>query len=238
MKACIASFHMRNIADHTVMLQKQCVRKYNPSDIMHYNILIDIPHGNAIDYFWSICGFPTEQFKNNTEKQLDFDVILFLDIDCIPLSPNAIDYFITEAAKGKIVGNIQRSNHIQNGQHVFAAPSALCLSAETFERIGRPSAMETARSDVAEEYTWNAERVGVPVEMLMPLKYDEAPMRYDWEKDQPPYWPLADGMPVYGMGTTYGLDDGTPMFFHNFQIRMQGQQDKFWKKCESILGSV
>jgi hypothetical protein len=109
------------------------------------------------------------------------------------------------------------------------------LTGETYDKIGRPSSVETERGDVAEEWTWQAESVGVPVEMYMPLRFDAAPKRYEWEKDQPPYWALADGMPVYGMGTTYGKDDGTELFYHNFQIRMAGQEERFWAKCESIL---
>lgn len=237
MKACIASFFMDNIDPKTVGLQKSVVEKYNKSKHHHYIMKVNMPHGVAIDYFWSVNGHRVDKtFKPEFEikQELDYDVILFLDIDAMPLHEDAIDYYIEEAAKGKVIGNAQRSNHINNNQHVFAAPSAIALSAETFNKIGRPSAYETARGDVAEEYTYAAESVGVPVDLVMPLRYDVAPQRYDWEKDQPPYWALADGMPVYGMGTTYGRD-GKDMFYHNFQIRMEGQQERFWAKCEEVL---
>jgi len=60
-------------------------------------------------------------------------------------------------------------------------------------------------------------------------------MRYDWEpKDAPPYWTLAKGFPNYGLGTTFGDDLGN-LFYHQFQIRMGGVQEKFWKQCESLL---
>lgn len=237
MKACIASFFMDNIHPKTIEIQKSVVQKFNKSKHHHFLMKINMPHGVGIDYFWSINGHRVDRtFKPEfkIEKQLDYDVILFLDIDAIPLHEDAIDYYIAEAAKGKIIGNAQRSNHIENGKHVFAAPSAIALSAETFLKIGKPSAYETPRGDVAEEYTFEAEQAGVPVDLVMPMKYDYAPQRYDWEKDQPPYWALGDGMPVYGMGTTYGRD-GKELFYHNFQIRMEGQQEKFWKKCEDVL---
>ena len=41
-------------------------------------------------------------------------------------------------------------------------------------------------------------------------------------------------MPKYGMGTTYG-DDSGDLFWHNFQIRMPGQEERFWNKCEEVL---
>jgi hypothetical protein len=235
MHACIASFFMENIDEKTVLYQKKIVEKFNKSNIPHYIMKVNCPHGAAMDYFWCVNGHKVDTFKNHEiQKQLDFDVILFLDIDAIPLSEDSIDYYIEQASKNRVIGNAQRTNHLDNNQHVFAAPSSVALSAEVFEKIGKPSALETTRGDVAEEYTFEAERFGIPVDLILPLRYDSAPQRYEWEKDQPPYWSLADGMPVYGMGTTYGVD-GKDLFYHNFQIRMPGQQEKFWNKCEEIL---
>lgn len=232
---CIVSFYMDNIDTNTVKLQSTVVKKFNSANIKHYLIKIDFPHGVGLDYFWALNGIKNERFANlDIKQQLEHDCILFLDIDCIPLSTKAIPHYFEAAQEGRIIGNAQRSNHLQNDQHVFAAPSALCLSADTYKKIGMPCATETMRSDVAEEYTWAAEQAGVKVDLVMPLRYDNSPQRYEWEGDQPPYWTLADGMPVYGMGTTYGTED-TDMFYHNFQIRMDGQQDKFCRKCVTVL---
>ena len=233
---CIVSVFMDNISMKTVGLQKSVVEKFNVSKIPHYIIKVDVPHPVALDYFWAVNGRSNKLFEeHNIPAQMDHDPILFLDIDCIPLSEGAIDLYIQRARDGYVVGNAQRTNHLNNNQHVFAAPSAVALTGATYDKIGRPSSVETERGDVAEEWTWQAEAAGVPVEMYMPLRFDAAPQRYEWEKDQPPYWALAEGMPVYGMGTTYGKDDGTELFYHNFQIRMAGQEERFWAKCESIL---
>ena len=56
----------------------------------------------------------------------------------------------------------------------------------------------------------------------------------DWETNREPFWRLADGMPNYGIGTTFGDEIGE-LFYHNFQIFHPGNQERFWKKCESIL---
>lgn len=237
MNPCIVSFFMNNIDMKTVGLQKSVVEKYNKSKVHHYIIKVDVPHGIAMDYFWTINGHKVSVFnEHEIPKQLEHDVILFLDIDAFPLHEDAIDYYIEEAAKGRIIGNAQRTNHIENNQHVFAAPSAVALSADTFEKLGKPSAYETARGDVAEEYTYKAEEHLIPVDLVMPLRYDNPPQRYDWEKNPPSYWALADGMPVYGMGTTYGRD-GKDLFYHHFQIRFPGQQEKFCLKCEEVLNA-
>lgn len=233
--ACIISFFMDNISMKTVEYQKAVVDKFNRSKYPHYIMKTNAAHGHSIDYFWHLNKVPVESLDGSSiPPQVDYDIVVILDIDAIPLSADALDYYVEEAAKGKLIGNAQRTNHLDNNQHVFAAPSTSAISRETFVKIGAPSAMETDRSDVLEEYTWAAQSAGVSVDLVMPLRYDKAPMRYDWETDRLPFWPLADGMPVYGMGTTYGRD-GKDLFFHNFQIRMPGQESAFWTKCEEIL---
>ena len=235
MNPCIVSFFMRNVGDKTVGLQRSVVEKFNRSHVKHYQIKIDMAHGVAIDYFWTLNGVPVGGFKDYTfEQKFDHDAILLLDIDCIPVSNRAIDTYLAYAYEGSLAGNAQRSNHIDNGQHVFAAPSAAAITKDNYIKIGSPSAYENKRSDVLEEWTWKAEESKVRVDLAMPLRYNESPRRYDWEKDQPPYWALADGMPVYGVGTTYG-DKLGDLFYHQFQIRMDGMQDKFNKICEDIL---
>lgn len=235
MNPCMVSFFMSNINPKTIELQKKVVEKFNKSEVKHYIIHVDVPHALAMDYFWGINGYLIDELKNkNVEKMMDHDAILFLDIDCIPLHEDSVDLYLQQAYNNYLVGNIQRSNHLDNNQHVFAAPSALALTGENFVKIGMPSAYESKRSDVAEEYTWAAEKNQIPLDLYMPMRYDSPPQRYAWEGEQPPYWALADGMPVYGMGTTYGRD-GKDLFYHNFQIRMPGQQERFWQKCEEVL---
>ena len=233
---CIVSYFMGNLSDQTPMMQRTVVDKFNKSKIPFYQVKGQPSHAQFIDYFWCVNGAAPEYMKDAGVKQeLDHDVVLILDIDCIPLSDKSIDYYLEQAAAGKIIGNIQRSNHIQNEQHVFAAPSAVALSRETYIKIGKPAALETQRSDVAEEYTWAAEVANVPVELIMPLSFDKAPHKYGWEDDQRPFWALKDGMPVYGIGTTFGTEEHGPLYYHNFQIGHEGNQEMFWARCEKAL---
>lgn len=236
--ACIVSVSMPNINRKTVELQREVVNKLNPQKYPHYQFTVnmDVRHGVFLDYFWGLNGVKAGVLaKQNIEQTMNHQVVIILDIDCIPVSENALEYYAQNALNGKLIGNAQRTNHLQNNQHVFAAPSASAISRETYVKIGVPSALETDRSDVLEEYTWAAEQANVSVEKVMPLRFDAPPQRYDWEKDQPPYWNLADGMPKYGMGTTYGDADRGELFWHNFQIRMPGQEERFWNKCEEVL---
>jgi len=125
MNPAIVSFYMNNIDMKTVGLQRSVVEKFNRSHVKHYQVKIDVPHGVAIDYFWAMNGCPTEAFKEHKiEQKFDHDAVLILDIDCIPLAERAIDTYLAYAYNGSIAGNAQRTNHLDNGQHVFAAPSA------------------------------------------------------------------------------------------------------------------
>ena len=223
MNPCIATIFMKNIDPAILESQKKVLEKYNKSNIAHYPILTDAPPGYTMDKLIDML------------EQREHDAIMFLDIDALPLSENALDYFFEQAYAGKVIGSAQRSNHIQNNQHVFAAPHNVTFTIANYRKCDNPSFMPNYRGDVGEELTFKAEENGIPVEILMPLRYDAPPIRMDWEpKDSPPYWDLADGMPKYGIGTTFGTE-GNEMFWHMYQSFYPGQKERFIKKCEEIL---
>ncbi len=223
MKPCIASIFMKNIDPKIVQLQQEVVKKFNKSNIPHYPVLSEAPPGYTMD-----------KLVNMLEAR-EHNVIMFLAIDCVPLNDNALDYFFDKAYNGWVIGDAQRSNHIQNDQHVFAAPHNVTFSVETYRKLGSPSFMPNYRGDVAEELTFKAREGNIPLEIIMPLRYDAPPIRMDWEpKDAPPYWDLADGMPKYGIGTTFGTE-GNEMFWHMYQSFHPGQNERFIKKCEDLL---
>lgn len=220
---CIATIFMRNINAKMVELQQTVVKKYNKSNIMHYPVLSEAPPGYTMDKLMEMLAAKGH------------DAVMFLDVDALPLTDNSLDYFFEQAYAGKVIGSAQRSNHIQNNQNVFAAPHNVTVSIDTYNKLGRPSFLPNYRGDVAEELTFKAREGNIPVEILMPLRYDAPPIRMDWEpKDAPPYWDLADGMPKYGIGTTFGTE-GNEMFWHMYQSFHPGQNERFIKKCEELL---
>jgi hypothetical protein len=226
--ACLITFFMSNIEPRTVELNKKVVEKFNRSRYPHYLVQTQMSHPASIDLAWCMHGCPMRGFEpGKVPRQWHHDVVMFLDVDCLPLNDAAIDWYVARAHAGTLIGNVQRSNHIQNDEHLFAAPSALACSVETFGRLGNPSALPTGRGDVAEEYSYAAETNGVPLELVMPLSFDEPPA-------ESASWALRQGMPVYGRGTTFGYD-GRPMFWHQFQSFHPGQQPKFWRKAQGLL---
>lgn len=219
---CIASIFMGNINPKTVQRQKEVVAKFNKTKIPHYQVLTEVNPGFTMDKL-------VDMLENKGH-----DAIMFLDIDCVPLNENSLSYMFDLVDQGKIAGDAQRSNHIENAQHVFCAPHNVTFGLKMYRELKNPSFMPNARGDVAEELTFVAEENNIPVEILMPIKFDAPPIRMAWETDATPHWNLADGMPVYGIGTTFGKDN-VEMFWHNYQIFHPGQQERFWKKCEELL---
>jgi len=219
----IVSIYMDNINPTTVELQQKVVDKHNPFKFPKVNVLTPFSHGQTMNLLWE-----HEEFKK-------FKAIMFLDIDAIPLSDVSLALYFDRALKGSLIGNAQRSNHIQNDQHIFCAPSTVCMSRSTFEKIGKPSAEPNYRGDVAEEYTFRAEENAVSVEIIMPLGYDRPVNRMPWETDKSSGWKLKDGQPEYGLGTSYGMNKELPLFWHSFQIFHPGHQELFWKRCEEEL---
>ena len=220
---CIASIFMKNIDQNLLNLQKKVVEKYNLSKIPHYQVYTEAPPGYTMDKLVDLLD------------ERKHDAIMFLDIDCLPLNQHALNYMFDKAHSGTLIGDAQRSNHIDNGQHVFAAPHNVTFTVEMYRKLGNPSFMPNYRGDVAEELTFKAREANIPIEIIMPLRYDAPPIRMAWEpKDSPPYWDLADGMPKYGIGTTFGTE-GNDMFWHMYQSFHPGQNERFTKKCEELL---
>lgn len=214
MKALAISCFMDNIDQSIVEAQKFVMVKLAP-ELLLVQAKTIYPHGHTIDTMLT------------SALHAGYEVALLLDIDAIPLSKYAIDYTLRKAGDGVLIGNIQRSNHIDNDEHLFVAPSFMGININQWDRAGRPSFMETIRGDVAEEVTYRYEQLGHSIEYYLPLRFDAPPMEAE-------HWNLREGMPVYGCQTTFGRD-GNEYSFHAFQISHQRNVDAFVAKCDEVI---
>lgn len=222
-KPIIVSIFMENIDPKMIEYQRKVVQKFNQSNITHIHVQTDAEHGITMTKLVEML------------ESKGADAVMFLDVDCVPLNPTAIDYMFTAAYNGKLIGDAQRSNHIQNDQHVFAAPHNFTFTMQTYKKCGNPLLSPNQRGDVGEELTFKARESNIDVELLMPTRFDAPPIRMAWEpKDSPSYWALADGMPNYGIGTTFGIKD-QELFWHMYQSFYPGQTERFIQKCEELL---
>lgn len=224
-KRAIFTYCNREVDKKIAHLQSKVIEKFNRVPNCHYEFLLylgrdgEMLPDQVIDYALSELFFT----KN-------YDSVLILDIDCVPTNAEALDYIFAEAERGKLVGNIQRSNHLQNNQHVYVAPSCLCLTRETFLKLGTPSFRITNRGDIGEELTYLAQNQSIEVEMFMPSNYEQLPYG-----DSEP-WNLQDGMAKYGIGTTFVNSLGQEMFYHLFQSRLNYFSKLFFDKCARLVG--
>lgn len=223
-KRCIFTYSNFQVDEKIVTMQKKVIEKFNNIENCKFEYLFynakdgDVWPDQVIDY-----GFNKLFYEDN------YDTILLLDIDCIPLSPESLNYTFDQAEKNILVGNAQRANHIENNKHVYIAPSALCISKELFETMGKPSFRPSNKGDVGEELTYVAEEKFKKIEMFLPSHYEGLP----YQRDTP--WPLNDILPNYGIGTTYVNKNGQEMFYHLFQSATNLWNDKFFLKCANIL---
>jgi len=227
-KRAIFTYSNHQIEDKISYLQKQMVAKFNKNHKCKYEYLhYKKPDGEmtpdqVIDY-----GINKLFYQDN------YDTIMLLDIDCVPLSEHALEYTFDRAEQGALIGNVQRSSHIENNKHIYPAPSCVCLSKETFEKLGKPSFSVTNRGDIGEELTYIAEQMGnIEIEMYMPSHYEEMPY---WPNQVRKPWDLQDGQPQYGIGTTFSDKNGNPMFYHLFQCRLNVFNHLFFLKCASVM---
>jgi hypothetical protein len=198
----VVAFYMQNVSENVVAAQAEAIRRFLPKGVDLVQLKTGFAHGRTIDLFLAFA---------------DYDVVLILDIDCIPISANAIPSLIAAAQAGALVGAAQRANHIGNDDHIYVGPFLMGFSRATHARLGRPSFRETKRGDVGEELSYRAEVLGVPIEFLWPTSCDEAK------------WHLKDDI-HFGRNTIYA-----DKFLHAFEIRRPEQQAAFVATVRRVL---
>jgi hypothetical protein len=226
-KRAIFTYSNHQIEDKISYLQKQMIGKFNKNKLCKYEYLhYKKPDGEMT---------PDQVIEYGLEKLFyedNYHTILMLDIDCVPLSEHALDYTFQRAEEGVLIGNVQRSNHLDNGKHIYPAPSCIALTRDMYEKLGKPSWKPNARSDIGEELCYEAEKQGIEIEMYMPGKYEEIPY---WNTGERKPWDLRDGDPQFGIGTTFVDKDGNEMFYHLFQSRLNVFNHLFFLKCASVM---
>jgi hypothetical protein len=164
-------------------------------------------HYKATDH-----GLGMTQITRHLSDNYPNESVLWLDIDCIPLSAEALH---TMSMKG-FAGCAQRANHIDNGGHIYVSPFCMHLPLSFYRDMGSPDFGATAKGDVGESLTYIAEMNDYPVELSWPVHCVS------------PMWKLTD-QTKFGIGTTY--DNG---FYHNFHSRDPKARQLFIDKCASV----
>lgn len=202
-RGVVFSMYKRNISRRVVAAQRQMLLRYVPADVAIVQLCSSQSHPEALNAF---------------VRNMAYRTVVILDIDCVPIQHGAIEGLLDLAEAGNLAGASARSNHIQNGGHVYAGPYCMAFTMETYRKLGSPDFRETERGDVGEELTYIAEACGVPVTLLWAVSSDEEHI-----------WDLKDGL-RFGRGTTY--EGG---FWHAFMIRYLENQRGFVARIEQML---
>lgn len=223
MKKCLFTCYNFQIDPRYEKYHRLVIERLCPPDVDYVPLRYHLRDDQMIH--WEVLDYALKQLFYEQK----FDRVMVLDVDCIPLSTFAIDYCFEKAAQNIFLGNIQRSNHIDNNEHCYVASSCFTLHRDLFEKIGSPSTCPTDRADTVEEFTYRCEENSYPVESFLPQSYEALP----FQSATP--WELKKGMPSYGIGTTFINQHQQPMFYHLFEARYPGHAQRFIKQCKMIL---
>jgi hypothetical protein len=222
MKRAILSFYDSAMDTHVVEYQQKVLQKFNQS--ADYHPLFSKTTEKEILHYQGLDHGVSTLFDEG------YDTILILDTDCVPLNTYALEYIFSQAEKDILIGNAQRSMHIENDEHMYIGSSCLCLSKNLYEKFGRRTfAPDHIKADTCEYYSYDAEAHGVPIEIFMPKSYIRDDLGGKWN--------LGKGRGSYGIGTTFINSLGVEMFFHLFSSRQRVYNTYFYDKCEEILNT-
>jgi hypothetical protein len=201
----IASCYYDNMNRDVVNAQKHVI------SLMTRDTDIGFIHYRTTDH-----GRGMTELTRKLSKDYPHESVLWLDIDCVPTSKQALLNMSTVG----FGGCAQRANHISNGKHIYVAPFCMHLPLWVYRQMGEPDFGSTERGDVGEELTYIAEAMSIPFALSYPAHVVE------------PMWDLHDGI-RFGLGTTY--DNG---FYHNFFSRDPKTAQMFITKCKQICDSI
>ena len=205
----LISFFRDNVPIEVVQGQARVMQHYG-YDHQQIPIGDHVTHGGVLRDF-------TSAIKPN-------EMVLFLDIDCIPIKKNAVRDIIMDSFRSDGVVGVQQNVNIKAGvAHTadYVGPACMCFTHSAWLRAGEPDLSKwIVANNPGYRLTEAAKVNNVPVEFLKPV-YCEIPK-----------WKLLDGTD-YGYGTYYEGD-----IFHSFESRhADGLGVRlFLLKCDEILG--
>ncbi len=196
------SLHWDNIAPEVVRAQKTACDALGAPLGQHR--IDGLRHGEWID--WVLA------------REDALDVLLFIDVDCVPLSAARLTERFRQAAEGALVGAEGAANHL-DPRRSYAGAWYVFINRHVWRQLGRPSAKETPYGDVCQLWTdtWRARDVAVN---LIPPTHCETPK-----------WNLPGRELAYGTATTYGDD-----CFHMFEAR-SGNMEPFLRHCRQTAAA-
>jgi len=200
------SCYMNNIPERVAEYQKKVFNTFNMELTQE---LTDLPFHD----FW----------LDKKIKSLDFDILIFFDIDCIPLKYGLYEYIVDKISDNNSIIGVEQVNQTRSSNFVYAAPACFGITKEVYEKMNKPSFGLKNEYDCGGEFSWVAPEYDVDVKL------------FEIKSSLNKKWKCLNKR--YGNGTIY--DD---WLYHQFEIRYFdfATQDKintyqFIKQCKTII---
>lgn len=218
-RASVFSVYFENISQDVVNAQRECIKKFLPQDWTFLQVLHQPAQGDRYPHAHAL--------EKCIEMSAD-DLIVFLDIDCIPLSKHAFLFLQEKVVLTGFAGAVQRANHINNNRHLYIGPFCMAITKTCYKELGSPSFCETTRGDAGEELTY---------------KWEEKNYTGMGLKSKSVMWPFSSSNAIwdldfgfkFGLGTAYGTIGLGELFYHSFNARDPHMQKVFVDKCYSVI---
>lgn len=202
----IFSCYMNNIPENVVKYQKYVFDKFGMEINQEYT---DLPfHDYWLDY---------------KIKSIDFDILIFFDIDCIPLKPGLYEYIVDQISDNNSIIGVEQVNQTRSPDFIYAAPACFGITKSVYEKMNKPSFRLTDNYDCGGEFSWYAKDYDVNVKL------------FEIKSSLNKKWKCVNKR--YGNGTIY--DD---WLYHQFEVRFHSFNSiekiytyQFIQKCKEIL---
>lgn len=205
MKILPITCYMNNISENIVKHQKDVFNLFGMDLIQEYT---ELNHPDFLD----------EKIRNS-----DYDIIIFFDIDCIPLKPNFYEYVIENLSDNNSIIGVEQCSLSRNKDLIYAGAPCFAITKEVYEKLDKPSFKLTHRADTAGEISLIAKEKGVNVKFFN----IKTALNQKWKC----------GDKYFGNGTIY--DD---WLYHQFEVGRYSKtpeykilEYQFVKKCKEVI---
>jgi hypothetical protein len=171
-----------------------------------------------------ITNYPFHDFWLNEKiSNLNFDILIFFDIDCIPLKPKLYEYIVDQIKDDNTIIGVEQSNQTRSPDFIYAGPPCFGITKKVYDKMQHPTFNLTDDWDCGGEFTWKAKEYGINVKFFEIT----SSLNRKWKC----------GEKRFGNGTIY--DD---WLYHQFEVRYYGYNTsekiyayQFIKKCKEII---
>jgi hypothetical protein len=186
-------------------------QKLHESVFKHFNLTLNT-------YFcenMKACDFLDYWIKN-----IESDIFIFFELDCIPLDSKIYENIVNELLKEEcIIGIEQTANHLDSN-FIYAGPACFGITKDVYNKLGSVSFDGTYRSDIAQEHTYLAYEKNIKVKFLELISSKNSK------------WKLGTNR-FFGNGCIYSLNDSK--IYHQFQTNLEEQRNEFKLECQKII---